>query len=160
KLEPYSKDWETLDPAHGPELHFSNLPYGNYRLLVRKANGFSDPHIEVVAGSFYIQPHWYQQPWSWLLNICLLCALIVLLVRWRTERYQVPQHRLENQIAEKTRELQIKNEELEKTDLIKTRLISIISHDLVTPLRFLHLTGKNLIEKKEGLTEALLQEAI
>jgi len=160
KLEPWSKDWEMLDPTHSPELHFSNLPYGNYRLMVRKANGFSDPHTELAVSSFYIRPHWYQQPWSWLLNICLLCALIIVLVRWRTQRFQVRQYNLEKQIAEKTRELQVKNEELEKTDLIKTRLISIISHDLVTPLRFLHLTGKNLIEKKEGLTEALLQEAI
>src|SRR6202000_457237 len=60
----------------------------------------------------------------------------------------------------KTRELQSKNEELERTDQIKTRLISIISHDLVTPLRFLHLTGKNLIERKHGLTEELQQGVI
>ncbi|HLZ89857.1 MAG TPA: triple tyrosine motif-containing protein, partial [Puia sp.] len=39
QLEPWSKDWENLDLTHGPELHFSNLPYGEYRLLVRKADG-------------------------------------------------------------------------------------------------------------------------
>jgi signal transduction histidine kinase len=160
RLDPWSTDWESLDLTHSPELHFDNLPYGNYQLLVRKANGFGKPHFALAVSSFYIQPHWYQQPWSWLLNICLLSALIVTLVRWRTRRFQVRQHNLEKQIAEKTRELQGKNEELEKTDLIKTRLISIISHDLVTPLRFLHLTGKNLIEKKEELTEALQQEVI
>lgn len=160
KLEPWSKDWETLDLTHGPELHFSNLPYGGYRLLVRKANGFGSANFALAVSDFYIRPHWYQQPWSWLLNVCLLGTLIIALVRWRTRRFQIRQHNLERQIAEKTRELQVKNEELEKTDLIKTRLISIISHDLVTPLRFLHLTGKNLIEKKDGLTEALLQESI
>jgi len=160
RLEPWSKDWEPLDLTHRPELHFSNLPNGDYRLLVRKANGFGNPHFELAVSSFTIQPHWYQQPWSWLLGICLFSALIIILVRWRTRRFHVRQDNLEKQIAQKTRELQAKNEELEKTDLIKTRLISIISHDLVTPLRFLHLTGKNLVEKKEELTEALLHEAI
>jgi len=160
RLEPWSKDWEPLDGTHRPELHFSNLPDGDYHLLVRKANGFGNPHLELAVSSFTILPHWYQQPWSWLLGVCLLSALVITLVRWRTRRFHLRQHNLEKQIAEKTRELQVKNEELEKTDLIKTRLISIISHDLVTPLRFLHLTGKNLIEKKEELTEDLLQEAI
>ena len=158
KLEPYSTVWQTLDPTHSPELHFSNLPYGNYRLVIRTPNGSGSS--DVALCSFYIQPHWYQEPWSWLLCICLLCSMIIFIVRWRTQRFQIRQDNLERQIAEKTRQLQGKNEELERTDLIKTRLISIISHDLVTPLRFLHLTGKNLIEKRSELTDDLLQEAI
>jgi signal transduction histidine kinase len=85
---------------------------------------------------------------------------VIAIVRWRTRQFKIRQGRLELQIAEKTRELQAKNEELEKTDTIKTRLISIISHDLITPLHFLHITGKNLIEKRHGLTEELQQEAI
>jgi signal transduction histidine kinase len=157
KLEPYSTPWQTLDPTGNPTLHFSNLPYGTYKLLIRNPG---DADLSMAICRFYIQPHWYQQPWSWLLGFCLLCALIIVIVRWRTRRFQIRQDNLEKQIAEKTWQLQVKNEELEKTDLIKTRLISIISHDLVTPLRFLHLTGKNLIEKKSELTEDLLQEAI
>ena len=39
-------------------------------------------------------------------------------------------------VERKTREIQMKNEELEKNNLIKTRLISIISHDLIAPLKF------------------------
>ena len=157
KLDPYSADWETLDLTHSPELRFSNLPYGYYQLQVRQPNG-SDRSL--ILAAFYIQPHWYQQGWSWLLALCLITILVILLVWWRTRQYKVRQNKLETQITEKTHELQFKNEELEKTDLIKTRLISIISHDLVTPLRFLHLTGKNLVENKHGLQEALRQEAI
>ncbi len=160
KLEPYNSLWQSLDPSRTPELHFSNLPYGAYRLLVRQPGDAGHPDGSLVISSFYIQPHWYQQPWSWLLGICLLCALMIVIIRWRTRWFQIRQDNLEKQIAEKTWQLQVKNEELEKTDLIKTRLISIISHDLVTPLRFLHMTGKNLIEKKSELPDALLLEAI
>jgi signal transduction histidine kinase len=160
RLDPWSKDWKTLDPTHSPDLHFSNLPSGEYRLIVRKANGFGKPHSGLVVSNFTVKPQWYQQTWAWLLGFCGITAGMIALVSWRTRRFQLRQHKLEKQITDKTHELQLKNEELERTDLIKTRLISIISHDLVTPLRFLHLTGKSLIEKKEGLTEALLQEAI
>jgi len=160
RLEPYSKNWQLLDIDPNPKLHFSNLPSGHYRLILRKSNGFDQRRYSYTEFSFDIEPHWYQQMWVWLLGLCLLTALVIGIVRWRTRRFQIRQDRLEKQIAEKTRELQAKNEELEKTDTIKTRLISIISHDLITPLRFLHLTGKNLIEKKHALTEELQQEAI
>lgn len=160
KLEPYNAFWQTLDPTRSPELHFSNLPYGAYRMLVRQSGDAGHPEAPMLISSFYIRPHWYQQPWSWLLGLCLLCGLIILIVRWRTRWFEIRQNNLEKQIAEKTRQLQVKNEELERTDLIKTRLISIISHDLVTPLRFLHLTGKNLIEKRRELPDELLREAI
>jgi signal transduction histidine kinase len=159
KLEPYSGNWQLLDIQNDPRLHFSNLPSGNYRLQIRKPNGFGNTYSETVC-NFYITPHWWQRPWTWVFFFVVLIAFIGGIVRLRTRRLEIRQDNLERQIAEKTRELQSKNEELERTDQIKTRLISIISHDLVTPLRFLHLTGKNLIEKKHVLTEELQQEVI
>jgi signal transduction histidine kinase len=160
KLEPYVKDWQTLDAGNDPKLNFSNLPSGNYRLLLRLRNGFGKDNYSQLEKSFRIEPRWYQQPWAWLLGLCLLTGSIIGIVWLRTRQFKIRHTRLEYQITEKTRELQAKNEELEKTDHIKTRLISIISHDLVTPLKFLHLTGKSLIEKKDVLPEALQLEAI
>ncbi|HTI90012.1 MAG TPA: ATP-binding protein [Puia sp.] len=159
KLEPYSDSWHLVDIQNNPQLHFSNLPSGNYQLEIRKPNGFGNNYSQTVC-NFYITPRWWQRPWSWILCLIILTASVGGIVRWRTRRLEIRQDKLERQIAEKTRELQSKNEELERTDQIKTRLISIISHDLVTPLRFLHLTGKNLIERKHGLTEELQQEVI
>ena len=49
---------------------------------------------------------------------------------------------------------------LEKADSIKTRLISIISHDIITPLKFLAAAGKNLQEKRKQLPEELQRETI
>jgi len=160
KLEPYLKDWQLLDIQHTPSLRFSNLPPGDYVLHVRKINGFGKDNYAVAESSFSIASHWYQQPWAWLLCLCCLTGLIVTIVRLRTRQFKVRQYRLELQITAKTKELKQKNEELERTDLIKTRLISIISHDLVTPLKFLHLAGKSLIEKKSELPEELQRETI
>jgi len=160
KLEPYSKQWQSLEIQNNPLLRFSNLPSGNYRLTIRKLNGFGEDNYSYKETHFRIVPHWYQQYWSWLLGVCCLTSLVMWIVGLRTRQFQVSQSRLEQQIAAKTKELQLKNEELEKTDHIKTRLISIISHDLVTPLKFIHLAGKGLIEKKNQLPEELQRETI
>jgi signal transduction histidine kinase len=160
KLEPYWKQWRPLNIQNTPTVSFSNLPPGDYVLKLRKLNGFGRNNYAMTESSFRIDTYWYQQPWTWLLGLCLLTGLIVWIVGVRTHQFQVRQNRLEQQIAVKTKELKQKNEELEKTDLIKTRLISIISHDLVTPLKFLHLAGKSLIEKKDELPDELQRETI
>ena len=160
KLEPYTKNWRLLETQNDPLLHFSNLPSGDYRLVVRKMSGFGEGNYTYAEKSFRIDARWYQEPWMWLLGLCCLTAGVIGIVSLRTRQLQIRQHKLERQITEKTRELKEKNEELEKTDHIKTRLISIISHDLVTPLKFLHMAGKSLIEKKNELPEALQRETI
>jgi signal transduction histidine kinase len=159
-LEPYWKQWRPLNIQNTPTVSFSNLPPGDYVLRLRKRNGYGRNNYVTTESSFRIDTWWYQQPWLWLLGLCLLTGLIVWIVGVRTRQFQVRQYKLEEQIALKTRELKQKNEELERTDLIKTRLISIISHDLVTPLKFLHLAGKSLIEKKNELPDELQRETI
>jgi signal transduction histidine kinase len=67
---------------------------------------------------------------------------------------------LRNQLDKKTTEILKQNEQLEKKDRIKTRLISIISHDIITPLKFLHLTSKYLFERKASLAENLQTETL
>lgn len=160
KLEPYAKKWQLLEIQNNAAIRFSNLPAGDYRLLVRKLNGSGPDNYSFAETRFRIVSPWYQQEWAWLLAVCCISILVVSLVGLRTRQFQVRQTRLEEQIAAKTRELKLKNEELEKTDHIKTRLISIISHDLVTPLRFLHMAGKSLLEKKHELSEELHEETV
>jgi K+-sensing histidine kinase KdpD len=84
----------------------------------------------------------------------------MLYIHLRTRQLRANQLILEKLVAEKTKELQLKTEVLEKNDNIKTRLISIISHDIVTPLKFLTAAGKNLIEKRKQMPEQLQDETI
>jgi K+-sensing histidine kinase KdpD len=83
-----------------------------------------------------------------------------LYIKLRTRQYAIQQRKLEKQVFEKTKELQQKNELLEKSDTIKTRLISIISHDIITPLKFLTVAGKNLLQKKQMMSEEMQNETI
>ena len=61
-------------------------------------------------------------------------------------------------IERRTREIKQKNEVLEKNNLIQTRLISIISHDLVSPLKYIHFTSKQLLDNMDKVDKELIDE--
>jgi K+-sensing histidine kinase KdpD len=109
---------------------------------------------------FTITTPWYYRWWAILIGIIAACLLVVLLVRIRTTQYRINQAKLEKQVGEKTKELKHQNELLEKSNLIKTRLISIISHDIVTPLKFVTAASVKLVENRKQMPEALQNETI
>ena len=141
-------------------IHLVNLPAGNYDLKIRKINGFGVSNYSYKTIKFYITVPWHQRWWFSLLAALALSGVVALYLHFRTRQLKSSQRKLENQVAEKTKELQQQNEILEKNNTIKTRLISIISHDIVTPLKFLTVAGKNLLEKKQLMSEELQQETI
>lgn len=123
-------------------------------------NGFGFNNYTYKTINFSITTPWTQRWWFYLLCALLLFGIVALYLKFRTRQYKIRQKKLEKQVAEKTKELQDQNEILEKNNSIKTRLISIISHDIVTPLKFVTVAGKNLIEKRKLMPEELQQETI
>jgi signal transduction histidine kinase len=153
-------EWIPVDVNNGAIIKLSNLQPGNYRLMIRKMNGFGVGNYSYKEIRFTISTPWYQQWWFYLLSILFITGAISLYFNYRTRQYSIRQRKLEEQVAEKTKELQEQNELLEKNNSIKTRLISIISHDIVTPLKFLNVAGKNLIEKRKLMSEDLQVETL
>lgn len=152
--------WVPVDVNNGALITLSNLPAGKYELEFRKLNGFGVANYSYKEIKFSIKTPWYQRWWFYALAALLLWAAIVLYLRLKTRQYQVRQRNLEKQVADKTKELKEQNEILEKNNTIKSRLISIISHDIITPLKFVTVAGKNLIEKRKMMPEELQQETI
>lgn len=160
KLEPDDTVWRRQKIVNNPTLTFNNLSSGDYRLRIRKLNGFGDNNYSSLDLSFGIALKWYQRPLILLFSLICIIIGIVGLFNWKTWQLEARKNKLEKQITDKTKELLQKNEELERNDHIKTRLISIISHDMVPPLKFLHLASKNLTEKRTELPEGLQWETI
>jgi signal transduction histidine kinase len=152
--------WKKLKTEENTSIQFNNLPAGHYTLRIRKLNGFGINNYAYRTIEFTIEKKWFNQWWFYLLVLGVLTALVYGIVKIRNRQYIIRQRKLEQQVAEKTKELQQKNEVLEKNDTIKTRLISIISHDIVTPLKFLTMAGKNLVEKKNVMPEQLQNETL
>ncbi|MBL7733245.1 MAG: HAMP domain-containing histidine kinase [Chitinophagaceae bacterium] len=153
-------EWKPVNIDNGAIIQLNNLSWGNYVLKIRKLNGFGLNNFSYKEIRFSIPSPWHQRWWFYILVGFVLFGLLALYFRFRTRQYKLRQRKLEKQVAEKTKELQQQNEILEKNNTIKTRLISIISHDIVTPLKFLTVAGKNLVEKRKQMPEDLQQETI
>ncbi len=153
-------DWKPVNTNGDAIIRLNNLPQGNYRLQIRKINGFGPANYVYHELNFSIATPWYKSWWFALLILLCILAGLLLFYRIRTRQFIANQKRLESIVAQKTKELQEKNEVLEKNDSIKTRLISIISHDIVTPLKFLHAAGKNLLQNRKMIPDKLQEETI
>jgi signal transduction histidine kinase len=153
-------NWKPINTDNDAALHLYNLGSGEYKLRIRKLNGFGNNNYSYQELSFGINTPWYRETWFFVLIALSVIGAAMLYFRIRTTQYLIRQRKLEQQVFEKTKELQQKNAILEKNDTIKTRLISIISHDIITPLKFLTVAGKNLLQKKELMSDALQQETI
>jgi signal transduction histidine kinase len=153
-------NWKPVSLGNESEIRFNNLPSGKYTLRIRKLNGFGLNNYTYKKIEFSIATPWNQQWWFYILCGLAILGIVILYSRFRTRQYKISQRKLEKQVSEKTKELKEQNEVLEKNNTIKTRLISIISHDIVTPLKFLNVAGKNLLEKRTLMSEDLQQETL
>lgn len=76
-------------------------------------------------------------------------ALLIIIIVARLYSYNIRRKNilLEKNVVLRTSELQIAYNELSESIKIKDKLISIISHDLITPLRFITMVAKKVPEK-------------
>lgn len=153
--------WQPVEiRGGGATIRFSNLSSGRYTLEIRKQNGFGIDNYSYKVMEFTIITPWHKKWWFYALAGALLLFMGWLTMRLRTRQYKINQARLQAQVQEKTKELLQQNEQLEKNNNIKTRLISIISHDIVTPLKFVTVGGKNLIDNRHMMPDELQDETL
>ncbi|PQJ08903.1 hypothetical protein CJD36_021790 [Flavipsychrobacter stenotrophus] len=100
---------------------------------------------------------------NWVIIGVLSVAVIVagyFIVRFVVKQVVVKQKIFRLLLERKAREIHLKNEALEKSNMIQTRLISIISHDIISPLRFIHISSKNLIDGKNEDSREMQEEML
>lgn len=144
----------------GAIIQLDNLPAGNYELTMRKLNGYGLDNYSYKTLHFTIEKYWFNRWWFYLICFIVALGLVRIYLWYKTQKLEADRLVLEKQVAEKTRSLQQKNAALEKSNSVQTRLISIISHDIITPLKFMAVGGKELMEKHAIMPESLRQETI
>lgn len=100
---------------------------------------------------------------SWVFVSFVSIAIFILtysILKLVVKRFLIRQKLFQLMIERKAREIHRKNEALEKNNLIQTRLISIISHDIISPLRFIHIGTKQLLENRDELPLSLQEEML
>jgi diguanylate cyclase (GGDEF)-like protein len=116
KLVGFDRDWVSADSAHRIAT-YTNLPPGNYTLLVRSANAsgvWSDRELRLGVRAL---PDWYETWWFRILLGALLVALLLGIHAGRTALLRRRQRELEELVAARTRELQDANARLEELSL-------------------------------------------
>ena len=158
-LDTNKDKWQKIDALH-PVIRLNNLPSGIYTLTIRKITGFGSNNFVTKKYTFEIQAPWYMRWWGQSLLLFLFAGIVTIAAILANRSSIRRQIRLRSQLDKKTAEILKQNEQLEKNDRIKTRLISIISHDIITPLKFLHMTSKYLSERKSSMSESMQNETL
>lgn len=158
KLEPYNDSWEVQDITRNNTLLFGGLKPGNYKLYLRVRNGFAPDAFNTTVLTFRILVPWYQRWWFYALCFAGLIALIWGIVKWRTSWILKRKRELQQLVTIQTRDIEQQSKRLEKQlyqlqaqqmrleedNRVKARLIGIISHDMISPIKFVGYLSKKL----------------
>ena len=124
------------------KLILTNLNSGNYTLTVRSQN----PYAHYTYSTFHltILPYWYEQLWFRCLLGGLAIGAFLLFFRLRYN-YQVKRAQLLQQMVDE------RTGQLFESNKVKELMISAILHDLRSPLRFLHILARRMLNDHKTL---------
>ncbi len=150
KLEGYSNQWLPIKTTQN-SVSFSNLPSGKYTFLLRKRSGFNPNDYIRISIAFEIDKKFYETAWFFM--FCLLLAFVFTFAVARMYAVNIKKRNkaLELSVQERTTELSEANEELKQSVAVKDKLISIIAHDIVTPLNFITVVAQKSSDKSNNL---------
>lgn len=133
------------------QLALTGLRKGSYTLVIRKQEGYSRYSYSTVKWA--ILPYWYETIAFRLVTALLLISILPVIFWLRYKRQVKRAKELELNITERTAALAESNR-------IKEKMISIILHDLRSPLRFLHMLAAHLYEKHSTIPPPMLDEML
>ena len=132
KIEGYHKDWIYQKE---PVINVIGLPYGTYDLTLRaKSTGshYWQEYSELIT--INVKKPFYLQWWFIASSIFALAALVMYVVRRRTQKLVAQRQELEKLVLSRTAKIEEQNKELRSLDKVKSNFFANISHELRTPL--------------------------
>lgn len=154
RLNP-TDNWITVGPNE-KRLRFGNLSSGRYNLEVRVRYGFGENDYYYRQLPFTVNEFLYEKTWVQVLAALIFATLIVLGFRIYNQSILRKNQLLEKSVQDRTTQLKESNEllrenlvklqeseeELSKALNLRDKLMSIISHDLVTPIRYISISSR------------------
>lgn len=146
-------------------LGFTSLPSGENRIVIRKKAGFGGNKYSYKTVVADVPFPWWETLWFRVFVLLQIAVLIGLFVKLRLKYLQRKTLRLENEVALRTAELEetigkleVSENELGRELHYQKRLNENIAHDINTPLKYLTLTTKYLLQRVRNNETATVDE--
>ena len=105
----------------------NRLPYGKYSLVIRKRDGWGKNKFTTISIDFEVLPYWYNTRVFYLSLLFLVLVSGFILFKIRTRILLSKNRRLQEKVEQRTHELN-------QSTIMREKLISLIVHDLRSPL--------------------------
>jgi PAS domain S-box-containing protein len=148
KLEGRSPDWSELTPQ--TFVTFQGLEDGEYTFYVRAYNDVHKYNEAPARFSFVINPPFWKTWWFRGLLVLLIAGLVYGYIRYRVYRLNKEKAALELKVKERTMELQLEKEKVEKANLELEKL-SLVASETDNAVFIMDANGK-LIWVNNGFT--------
>jgi signal transduction histidine kinase/ligand-binding sensor domain-containing protein/CheY-like chemotaxis protein len=147
QLEGFETGWNEVDSGRRFAT-YTNLPAGDYLLRVQGSNNDGLWSNQEVALKVTVHPPWWLTTWFWLAASSVVAGLVFGVHRWRVSAIKRRNRQLEAQVAERTRalsergeqlaqsnrELAVAKEKAEAANQAKSAFLTNMSHELRSPL--------------------------
>ena len=137
-----NETWKRIS-VKNPTIHIDKTSYGQNTLFLRLRNTDTSEWISSEF-PFYVNYPKSLHPFMLILYVFIIIAIIIFYIRIKTFVYQKRQKELESEVEIKTKTLLNLNKYLTERNQAKEHVLAIMNHDVLTPLKYLHMTANNL----------------
>ncbi len=144
-------DWKELSDKN--QIVIAGLKTGKYKIYIRGKHEGNYRWSEHRIVKLNVAEVWYLRWYALLFDLLIVIGLILLTSKYSQKRAWKNLVKLENQVSERTVQLQYLNEHLERANVAKDKFLSIIAHDLRNPFNAIRGLSKILLKDSDILTE-------